>query len=142
MSPTSHSPIRAEGSTPSRETTKIQKPTRPSSSSSGSHRSSTRHAAVVEKIEIAVSVLLRDREEVRSLLGVFPGVLELAVSRFLGDVARRAHRRGGTSSIRQGHFMDSRDRGRSNRAEREKASQATVKARKEERDRAFLDRGG
>ncbi len=112
-----------------------------SGGSSGYSRSSKRHAAVVDKLMIAVRVLDLDGDRERSLLGVFPGVLEGAILRFLGDARRREHRPGVTSSIRRGHFMDSRDRGPKSRAEREQASQETVKARKRERDQEFLNRG-
>ncbi len=122
---------------------KIQKGNRTSKEegSSGSYRSSRRHDALVEKLGIVVKVLVQDGERESSLLGVFPGVLEGALLRFLADVRRREHRPGVTSSIRRGHFMDSRDRGRSSRAERETASQEAVKARKIERDLEFLNRG-
>ncbi len=141
MSQTSRSRIRAEGSTQRQVMTEIPRQTRRSDTSSGYTRSSGRHAAVVEKLEIAVSVLLEDAEEAKSRLGAFPGVLELAVSRFLGDRARREHRRGVISSTRRGHFMDSRDRGRSTRDERELASKEYVKARQVERDLEYLNRG-
>ncbi len=140
MSPISRSPIRAEESTQRQVTTEIRKGNRTSrpDGSSASYRSS-RHAAVIDKLKIVVKSLELDATRERSLLGVFPGVLEGALSRFLADVMRREHRPGVTSSIRRGHFLD-RDRGPS-RAERELASQATVKARQLARDREYINRG-
>lgn len=142
MSLISRSQIPAGGSTPRKVTTGIQRGN-PTSSSDGSasSRSSRRHDALVEKLGTCVSVLVQDGTRERSLLGVFPGVLEGALLRFLGDARRRERRPGGTSSTRRGHFMDIRDRGPSpTRAEREKASQATVKSRRDERDREYLNR--
>ncbi len=114
---------------------------------SASSRSSKRHSGVVEKLMTCVNVLVEDDGLEHSSLGVFPGVLEGALSRFLEDVRLRL-RRGrsarlpaATSSTRRDHFMDSRDRGPSSRADREAASQASVKARREERDREFINRG-
>ncbi len=112
-------------------------------SSLDSFRSSKRHAAVVEKLLTIVKLLDQDGELEHSSLGVFPAVLGGAASRFLEDCRRRRVRRHeAISSTRPVHFMDSRDRGPSTRAEREAASQATVKARAAERDRAYIDRGG
>ncbi len=122
-------------------TTVIQKATHPLGSSLESPRSSTRHAAVVKNLLTAVSVLEGDAGLQTSLLGVFPGVLDGAVSRFLSDVRRRAHRQGVTSSTRPGHFMDIRDRGRRSRADREQDAQAMVKERARERDFERLNRG-
>ncbi len=141
MSQTSRSPIHVEESTRSRVKTGIPKESRTSEGSSAPYRSSRRHVALVEKLAIVVKVLELDADRGRSLLGAFPGVLEGALLRFLGDARRREHRPGVTSSTRRGHFMDSRDRGRSNRAERETASQESVKARKAERDLEFMNRG-
>ncbi len=115
------------------------------SASSASSRSSRRHDALVGKLETCVNVLVRDGDLPRSLLGVFPGVLEGALLRFLSDVQRRASRSAprpvATSSTRLVHFMDQRDRGRKTRAERESELQQVVKARRAERDLEFLNRG-
>ncbi len=140
MSLISRSQIPAEGSTQRPVTTEIPRGNPTSRGTSGSYRSSRRHDALVEKLGTVVKVLVLDAERERSLLGVFPGVLEGALLRFLGDSRRRERRPGGTSSIRRGHFMDSRDRGPKSRAEREEASQETVKARRLERDREYINR--
>ncbi len=142
MSLTSRSPIPVEGSTQRQVTTAIPRENPISKDSSASSHSSRRHAALVEKLAIVVKVLELDGTRERSLLGVFPGVLEGALLRFLGDARRREHRPGATSSTRRGHFMDSRDRGpKPTRADREKASQDSVRARKSERDREYINRG-
>ncbi len=143
MSPTSRSRIHVVESTPSMATTEIQKANRtsPAGSGSASSRSSKRHDALIAKLEAVVNVLVQDAHLEHSLLRVFPGVLEGAVLRFQSDVLRREHRRGVTSSTHRGHFMDSRDRGPKTRAEREEASQDTVKARRRERDQEFINRG-
>ncbi len=141
MSQTSRSPIHVEGSTPRKVTTEIRSQKRTSGTSSGSHRSSTRHAGIVAHLETVVKLLVNDATQERSSLGAFPAVLDGALSRFLEDARRRGLRRGGTSSTRQNHFMDSRDRGPRTRAEREEASQLSVKARRQERDQEIINRG-
>ena len=137
MSQTSRSQIPVAGSTPSKAMIALRRVTRRGNSSSASFRF-LRHAAVVGNLRrVHAKVLVDAGAGESSLPAVSVHALALALSGFLQEI-RVAEPRGllqeGTSSTPQGHFMDSRDRGRKTRAEREAEAQERVRENKRKRD--------